>query len=412
MAKRKKKFRINWKRFSVFLLLIICIIVAAIYLISAVNANSKKTKDISNANTTLQTQPVDLSIMCVGDIMVHEPQLASQYDSETGKYSYDNNFKYVKPYIKGADLALCNVETTFAGKPYTGYPTFSAPETLATAIKNAGFDIAITSNNHMMDKGLDGVKRTLKILRENKLETVGSILTQEEKRYAIKDVKGVKVGVVSYTYENGTGEGSTSINGNPISDEAAASINSFNFNTLDEDLPKMKEVIKQAKDAGAEIVVAYFHWGEEYEMSSNDSQKDLAKKIAASGADVIFASHPHVLQETDVLTVGDTGKKVPVFYSMGNFLSNQRSETLNNRHTEQGVMAKVNLTYEKNKGITNIALDGIPTWVDKYSAGGKDVYEIVPLDDKISENKALATSGHLSRAEQALEDANGSLKID
>ena len=368
--------------------------------------------DTRQAAETKPPRQTQLSILCVGDVMVHNPQIGAQYNSAKKEYSYDNNFKYVKKYIEAADLALCNVETTFAGKPYTGYPTFSAPEALATALKNAGFDVGITANNHMMDKGLSGVLRTLDILGKNGLATVGSVKQEADPRYLIEDVKGVKVGIVAFTYETGSGQGSTSINGNVISDKAAAQINSFNFNTLDADLPKIREAIDGAKEAGAQIIVAYYHWGEEYQKSSNKAQKELAQKTADMGADIIFASHPHVLQETAYLTPKDTDKKVPVFYSMGNFISNQRTETLNNRYTEQGLMARVSLTYSEDEGIKEIKMSGVPTWVDKYYSGGKLVYEIIPLDDEVKNNEALAVSGHLSRAKQAKEDANGILGFD
>lgn len=357
-------------------------------------------------------QEIALNVLCVGDVMSHSPQTTAQYDSSEGKYNYDNNFKYVKPYIEKADLALCNVETTFAGKPYTGFPCFSSPDALASALSNAGFDVGITANNHMADKGLAGILRTKKVLEKKGLAAVGSVTEKGDPRYLIQEVKGVKVGIIAYTYETGSGKGSVSINGSVVSDEVASHINSFNFNTLDKDMKKIKEAIKGARSAGAEIIIAYFHWGEEYQKEANSSQKKLARKAAKAGADIIFASHPHVLQGAEYLTAEGSDKKVPVFYSMGNFISNQRTESLGNRYTEEGLMAQISLVYQKGKGITDISMSGIPTWVDKYYSGGKQVYEIIPLDENLNKNETLQTSGHMSRAKQALEDANGILGFD
>lgn len=129
-------------------------------------------------------EAIALSIAAVGDVMVHKPQLAAQYNGETGTYSFTNNFQYIKEYISAADLALCNVETTFAGGTYSGYPVFNAPDSLATALKEAGFDVALTANNHIMDKGLSGMKRTLEVLREEGLKTAGTQL-EGEKNYTI-----------------------------------------------------------------------------------------------------------------------------------------------------------------------------------------------------------------------------------
>lgn len=356
--------------------------------------------------------PIELNITCVGDIMVHKSQIACQYDSSTGLYDYKNNYKYVKDYITQADLALCNVETTFAGEPYSGYPAFSAPDALAEALKDTGFDMAITSNNHMMDKGSGGVKRTLEVLRGLGFDTAGSRLNTEEKRYSLTEVKGVKIAVIPYTYETSSGGDGTSINGNPVSSENAQLINSFSYDTIDSDLQEIKGVCKDARDAGAEIVLLYYHWGEEYQLSANEWQKYIASEsVNNMDVDIIFGSHPHVLQEMEYLKSETTGKTVPVFYSMGNFISNQRAETLDNRYTEEGVLAQVKLQYMKSEGkITEIQMSGVPTWVEKYSTAGTPVYEIIPLDKNLEANDTLAASGHLTRAQRALEDANGILK--
>lgn len=353
-----------------------------------------------------------ISILCVGDIMSHSPQTSAQYNSSDGTYDYNENFQFVKSYIESADLALCNVETTFAGKPYTGYPAFCTPDALASALANTGFDVGITSNNHMADKGYNGVIRTQQVLQKEGLVTVGSVLNPADKRYIIKEVKGIKIGIVAYTYETGSGSGTVSINGSNITDQTASVINSFNFNTIEEDMKKIKEDIDGAKEDGADIVIVYYHWGEEYQEAPNNHQVNLAQKTADMGADIIFASHPHVLQKAEYITVTDSGKQVPVFYSMGNFLSNQRTETLGKPRTEQGVMAMVNLSYMKGAGITILEMDAVPTWVDKYSAGGSVEYRIVPLDKDLNSNNALKTSGHMSRAKQAMEDANGILGLN
>ncbi len=349
-------------------------------------------------------EPVNLRISAVGDVMVHKPQIPAQYDSETETYNFDNNYEYVKKYIERADLAICNLETTFAGGNYTGYPVFNAPESLADALKKAGFDVALTANNHIMDMGLSGMKRTLEIARGAGLETAGTRL-DGEKEYTILEVKGVRIGIVAYLYETPNINTSPTINGNEVSTEAWSLLNTFNYNTLDEDLLKVQQSIQNARADGAEIVVCYFHWGEEYQRSPNEYQQYMAREAARYGADVIFASHPHVIQGMEMLTDEATGRSVPVFYSMGNFISNQRTETLDNRYTEQGIIAQAELSYMKSTGkMISVDMSVVPVWVDKYKNGGKDVYTIVPLDDDMPMNPSLAASGHLPRAEQALAD--------
>lgn len=427
----EKKERSSETTISVILMLALVLVVLGLAILLAWAKTGGKSVPASISAGKEPTKETELSIVCVGDIMSHEPQIRAQYDSRDDTYDYNNNFQYVKPYIEDADLALCNVETTFAGKPYTGFPTFSSPDALADALKTAGFDVGITANNHMADKGLEGILKTQKVLKKKGLAVTGSVLEEEDPRFVIQDVKGVKVGIVAFTYETGSGQGAVSINGSVISDEISSRINSFHFNTMQEDKEKIKAAMDGARAAGAEVLIVYYHWGEEYQMAANMHQKELAQATADMGADMIFASHPHVLQEAEYLTPnpsGETvskgeapkksaekpasGKRVPIFYSMGNFISNQRTETLGKPATEQGIIARVDLTYSEDDGVKEAALSGMPTWVDRYYSGGKTVYEIVPLDDQLKENQALAASGHLSRARQAREDANETLGFD
>lgn len=392
------------KKYYIILAAIVIAVGLFIILPPLLHEESQPTEPSQSPVTEPEEKPVFLSICAAGDVMVHKPQIPAQYNEATGTYNFDNNFEYVKKYIEEADLALCNLETTFAGGRYTGYPVFNAPESLAASLKNAGFDVALTANNHIMDKGLSGMKRTLEIAREEGLETAGTYL-EGEKDYTILDVKGVKIGIVAYLYETPSINDSPTINGNEISVEAWGLLNTFNYATLEEDMQGVKASIQNARADGADIVICYFHWGEEYQRSPNEYQQHMAKEAVNYGADMIFASHPHVLQGMEMLTDDATGKKVPVFYSMGNFISNQRMETLDNRYTEQGIIAEVRLEYMKSSGkILSIAMDAVPTWVDKYRKGGKDVYTIVPLDEEMEANPSLAESGHLSRAKQALED--------
>jgi len=361
-------------------------------------------------------EPVDISITCAGDIVLHEPNIRSAYDSGTDTYQFDEPFAYIKPYIESADLALCTIETTFPGKPYTGYPTFRGPETLATSLKTAGFDMIMTSSNHAYDAGKTGITKTVEVLRSNNLIAAGTRLSADEPRYAMTEVKGVKIAMIAYTYETGAADDSTTyLNANPLTDEAAALVNSFNYGKMDEDVAEMKGIADEARAAGADIILMYFHWGEEYHLSPNSYQKNLAEMVANDvGADIVFASHPHVPQTASKITLtqeSDSGevteKKVPVFYALGNFLSNQRRELIpaGGRYVEEGYLAQLKVTYDLDKNvIKSIDTTTMPYWVDKYTTNGKLKYSIIPLDEGFEDNPALALSGHLSLAKTALED--------
>ncbi|MDO4553172.1 MAG: CapA family protein [Bacillota bacterium] len=348
--------------------------------------------------------PVALRIICVGDVMAHQSQIQAQYDAATGTYDFSNNFQYAEKYIKAADLAICNVETTFAGGTPTGYPSFNAPDALARDLAAAGFNFAVTANNHCLDKGKAGLERTLQVLREQGFETAGTCL-EGEKNYTVTEVKGIKIGVVAYTYETQPVNGRRTINGSYIPETALPLVNSFAYEYLDQDLQEVKSNIDAARAEGAQLIVLYFHWGEEYQNSANTWQKQIAGQLAEMGPDVIFGSHPHVIQEAETLT-NSQGKKIPVFYSMGNFISNQRAETLDNRYTENAIIAGVDLEILESTGeVTSVTWNVQPLWLDRYSSGGKLTYTLIPLDGDMENNPALQASGHLARARQSLADA-------
>lgn len=348
--------------------------------------------------------PVALRIICAGDVMVHETQLKAQYNSGTGAYDFSDNFQYVAKYIQEADLALCNVETTFSGGTPTGYPSFNAPDILAQNLAEVGFDVALTANNHYLDKGIAGMNRTLDILRAQGFVTAGT-KKEGEKGYSMVEVQGVKIAVIAYTYETQPINGRRTVNGIYIPESVLPLLNSYSYEYLDQDLVEVKTNVDAARADGADLVILYFHWGEEYQNSANTWQRSIAKQLGEMGPDIIFGSHPHVIQEAETIT-NSAGKQIPVFYSMGNFISNQRAETLSNRYTENAILAGVELEYMVSTGeLVSIDWDVQPMWLDRYSSGGKNVYALIPLNADLDSNPALQASGHLSRAKQSLEDA-------
>jgi len=354
---------------------------------------------------------ISLSLVTAGDAMVHRSQwLAAQTGEDT--YDFRDPFRFVKPFIEAADLAVVNVETTFSGGPPEGYPAFSAPDEFAGALRWAGFDVANTCNNHMFDKQTNGLLRTIRVARENNLATVGSHF-EWEAPYTIMDVKGLRIGFVTATYETFTGTAEHALNGITLTSDAFPLINSFRsadygFSEweVNTDLAKFTAWIREARQEGADVIVCFLHWGQEYSLLANDAQKSTAKALADAGADVVIGSHPHVPQAAEWVTAAD-GRTVPVYYSLGNFISNQRRETLpntpNNVFTEETALARVTFTYNKTKGVLEgVTADAVPCWLDKYTAGGATHYALVPLVGSFETNEALLASGHLDRAKDAL----------
>lgn len=359
-------------------------------------------------NETQEDVIVELTISSVGDIMVHSLQYQAAYVAQTGEYDFTGNFKYIKPYIEKADLAIGNLETTFAGpeRGYSGYPMFNTPDSMADAIKFAGFDVISTINNHTIDTGIQGMLRTLDILRDRNLIPVGSKSSQEEKSYTIQNVNGVMVGVTGYSYESPSNDGIRRLNGIPIPTQYEEYLDTFDYDEISRDLGDMENRIESMRQDGAEIIVFVIHWGNEYHRSYNSHQQNLAENLNALGVDVIFGSHPHVIQPVKVIE-GGNGHKTLVAYSLGNFISNQRYEFLNNRLTEDGMVVYV--TFEKNMTTGKITMKEtsyLPTWVNRHVVSGKWLYEIIPVYQAIQnpEKYNLISQDSKNRASISLDN--------
>ena len=387
---------------------------------------------------------IDFSVIAGGDVMAHLANIQSAYRWDgtfqegyagyqtvyaDGSFDFTDNYKYVKPYIEAADIALVNVETTFStgGPVYSGYwGSFSAPDELAAAIRDAGFDVAFTCNNHSLDYGgIAGVQRTVQVLRDNGLTVVGTRKSTDENRSSVIDVKGVKVGLVAYTYETGTEYDYRQLNGAYMEDGAWNYLNGYRWSAntylcCDEDKNAIAQEIQWCKDNGAEVIIAYFHWDSfnEYVFDVTSLQKDLARFAAEKGADIVLGSHPHRVQRMEILSVtGEDGKErqVPVYYSMGNYISNQRYETMDwtpaddPYASEQEIMAYLELSYNRTKETLSFnKVSAIPMYVDKYYADGWE-YRIYPLVGDYVTGSELGYSGNSWRADQALSTLTGIL---
>ncbi|SCY64526.1 CapA family protein [Alkaliphilus peptidifermentans] len=358
----------------------------------------------------VKPQFVDISISAVGDIMVHSPQLTAQYFGD--EYNFDNNFKYIKPYLQSTDLMLGNLETTFGGsdRGYSGYPLFNSPDALATALKEAGFHALATANNHSFDTGRAGILRTIEVLRQENLMPFGTRLNEEEESFIIMEVKGINVGLTSFTYETPRLGNYKAINSIRIPTDTEALIDSFSYEFLEDDLLVMKDRVDKMKDKGAEVLIFCLHWGNEYHQKPSSYQKRIAQELADYGVNIIFGSHPHVLQPIEIISSTDNMNQTLVAYSLGNFISNQRYEYLNNRYTEDGMIVNVTLRKDLiNDNIEFSEITFVPTWVHKYRKEGRSVYEIIPLYDAL-ENKEeynLISSDSIWRAENSKNNTIG-----
>lgn len=276
-------------------------------------------------SVTLSAQTDRITLLFAGDLMQHQAQINAARTLDDS-YDYTACFASVKEQISDADIAIANLEVTFAGKPYSGYPAFSAPDEYLSAIKDAGFDILLTANNHCLDKGQKGLERTIALLDSMHLMHIGTYQTpiEREKTYPLLITKnGFRIAFLNYTY--GT---------NGISAKHPNVVNYINKKEILQD-------IRKAQSEKPDAIIACLHWGIEYESLPNKEQRELANWMIEQGVTHIIGSHPHVIQPMELVTEGNLQQHL-IVYSLGNFISNMSAP-----HTDGGMMITIQL--EKHK---------------------------------------------------------------
>lgn len=313
-----------------------------------------------------------VNISAVGDIILHDEQIWSAYNEENKAYDFMNNFKYIKNFIEKSDIAYGTIEGTYAGEEigYSGYPNYNGPDSMINALKDTGFDIINVATDHSLDKGVEGASKTGEKI-DKEMTSIGN------KKYIIKKVKGIEIGFTSYTYESKEGE----LNGHKIPE--GINLNTFSYNKLDKGLEEMKALVEEMKNQGAEFIVFGMHWGVEYNIEPSKYQVKIAEALNEYGVDLILGSNPHVVQPIEEIE-GEDGHKTLVAYSLGNFISNQRLETMGDRRTADGVI--LNLTLDKSrKGVKIEKWDYTPTWVYKIPRENKkSYYYILPVEETLN----------------------------
>ena len=343
--------------------------------------------DESKQEEISDTVAIDTSITLIfaGDMMSHMPQVKAAYNPQSKRHEYVHWFQFLKDTIATADFAIANLETPLAGEPFSGYPMFSAPDAFAEDLKKVGFDILVTANNHTVDKGKKGIERTLNILDSLNILHTGSFRNEQEHDSMTPlmiESKGVKIALLSYTY--GT---------NGISVPKPNIVNLINHAQMEKDIQK-------ARSLGAHIVIPIIHWGIEYQNHEHPSQVKTAEFLASKGVDAIIGMHPHVVQP--IKYVKRNNDSIPVAYSLGNVVSNQRE-----RFKDGGLF--VNLTITRVNDTPRItSFSDIPFWVWKGSSkevNGIHGYYVIQ-ESKV----AILPNGEAQKARTFFEDTRKILK--
>jgi poly-gamma-glutamate capsule biosynthesis protein CapA/YwtB (metallophosphatase superfamily) len=329
-----------------------------------------------------------IRVAVVGDFMCHDTQIKAAL-VKSGKgiddvYDFTRCYEHITPLIQKADFAFGNLETVLAGKKerYTGYPMFNSPNAYAVAIKNAGFDALTTANNHSFDRRYVGVQRTVRVLDSLGIPHTGTTesLTERSKPLVVT-VNGIKLGIIAYAYN---------LNDGAAPEQYRTTVNIIDTTFIRSDIAFLRSLPPNERP---DLILASLHWGSEYQLQPNAAQKNFADWLFRAGADALLGAHPHVVQtvekrnfvrvvEGKLDTVG-----YPAVYSMGNFISSQRTKP-----RDAGAVVWLDIAKDSVSGRAKIMGQGFtPTYVWQQRMGtGLLSYKIINVPQALKE---LETDG-------------------
>lgn len=270
-------------------------------------------------------EPATATLVFAGDAMMHKGQLAAAHRAD-GTYDYSGCFDAFEDYISSADYAVANLETPLGTSNFTGYPCFNAPGAYADELKGKGFDMLLTANNHTLDRRDKGLRTTIDMLDQKGIEHVGTYRNQAERDTVlpmIRSINGIDIAFLNYTY--GT-------NGIPVQGDVVVDYI---------DRKQMSRDINKAREAGAELICAAVHWGDEYVLLPNTAQRRLGDFLLGEGVDMVIGGHPHVIQPM-VMHSDSTGRNQLLVYSLGNFISDMKKTD-----TRGGALLKVHVSRDR-----------------------------------------------------------------
>lgn len=322
-----------------------------------------------------------LSLLFAGDIMGHGPQIRAAYDAESDTYDYTEVFQYIKPVFSKVDFCIANLEVTLGTTPYSGYPQFSSPAALASAIKDAGIDVLGTANNHSCDRRKKGIVRTIDILDSLKIRHLGTyknVADFQSQNPFILEKNNIKIALLNYTY--GT-------NGIPVPSPTLV-------NLLDKE--NIAEDVLLAQEQNPDFIIAFLHWGSEYQVIPNQKQKMWFEYFKSLGVSIVIGSHPHVVQPM----VWDKENQNLAVYSLGNFVSNQRT------HPRDGG-AVFKLVLKKDHTVTYIdEASYLLTWVYKT----ENQFSILPIDTFLYQPDFFSENADFQKLEHFYKQVNSHLQ--
>lgn len=309
----------------------------------------------------LPSAPVRFTVEANGDLLIHTPVWMQAQSYGGGSYDFKPMLELVKPYVSGADLAICHVETPMTSAPPQGYPVFNTPPALAGAIKATGWDLCETASNHSLDQGQEGIDETGRVLDSAGLKHTGSSSSAaQQRKIVMARVKGIKVALLAYTEMT---------NGIPLP-------NPWSVN-LATDVNKILADARRARKRGAQVVIVNLHAGEEYQSEPSQKQMELAERLTrARVVTAVIGQHVHVVQP-----IRRINRKFVVF-GEGNLLSNQTADCCP-AQSQDGIIVLLDFLVD-GRGAKVVKVRYVPTWVSHPD------FTVLPVGDALKQGKGDA----------------------
>ena len=341
--------------------------------------SNKETKVVKNVSTKKQEDKKSFTFVGVGDNLYHEAMYWYQ-NYRNGYYDFDSYYEMTNKYTQNADLAYINFETLCIGESYglSGYPTFNGPTEILSSVNKAGFDWWSLSSNHSLDRGADGLLAQIDLIHNEypNVITTGSHISQEDKnRTLVKEINGIKVGFLGYTY---------GLNGFSLPEDKPWLVDLIDKDQIKQDMEALNKV--------SDVQMVSMHWGNEYQTEPTQEQEDLANYLNELGVEVVIGSHPHVIEPAKIIK--RKNQNTLVYYSLGNYTSAQDMDI-----TMVGGMASFTLNYDpdtKTTSFTDTKFIPLITWFDTGFNDWK-TYMIDDYNDSIASTHRLSSEYDLSK---------------
>lgn len=365
---------------SILSIAIPLIVAVAVIIALVISGNVAKNKDVSSPTAassqaavteTAEVEDTKVTIVAVGDNLIHNTLIAAG-EQEDGSLDYNSFYEDISTYIKAADIACINQETMLGGSSfdYAGYPMFNTPWEVGEAAINAGFDVFTCATNHAMDVGSAGIEKELEFFSNHPEVTHIGTNASEEEYNAITylEKNDLTFALLNYTY--GT-------NGISIPEDKPYIVNMLTEEKVTKDITEARK--------NADVVIVFPHWGTENSHDVSESQEKYVKLFSDLGVDIVIGTHPHVLQPVEWYENAETGKKMLVYYSIGNFISHQT-----NLNQMCGGMAEI--TVERIDGEIQITNAKLAPVIDYYKNTGNgykfSVYKLSDYTDDLGNSQA------------------------